>query len=389
MTDIQKLCEEHKEDMLAFLRQIIATPSETGKEEAVVEVIKSKMNELGFDEIMVSSHGDLIGVIGEGETHILFDSHIDTVVVNDADEWQFPPYGAHMDDTYIHGRGTVDMKSSVVSTVYGAYFAKVLGYTKDKTVYVCCSAMEEDFDAYTLRELIKEFNLKLDYAIICEPSNMQIALGHRGRAMFEIVTNGISAHGSAPENGKNAIYEMREIIGRVEKLNEELYKIEGEHGSVALTKIESETVSLNAIPTACKIYLDRRLALGENLEIVSKEMDKLVEGLDAQWNVYIAKGMCYTSKEINMFTFLEAWETEKAHPIVQAMEKAYKEQLGKDPNFFKWNFSTNGFATAEQGITTIGLGPGDMNLAHMRDEKCKIQEVFDCCATYTGLLEHM
>ena len=65
----------------------------------------------------------------------------------------------------------------------------------------------------------REANLKPDYAIICEPSANTIATGHKGKAQVIIQTQGISAHGSAPEKGVNAIYEMAEIIQRVEQTN--------------------------------------------------------------------------------------------------------------------------------------------------------------------------
>lgn len=389
MTDIQKLCNEYKEEIIEFLKKIISIKSLTGDEKAIAEIVKAKMQELGYDEILESELGDVIGVIGNGPKKIIFDSHMDVVEVNDESDWKYPPFAAHTDEEYIHGRGTVDMKSAIASSVYAGYFAKKLGYTEGKTVYVSASVMEEDFDGYALGKLIDEFKLDLDYAVICEPSEEKIALGHRGRAMFEIHTHGISCHGSAPENGKNAVYEMRKVIERVEALNERLYQINGEHGSVVLSKIECETVSLNAVPAGCTIYLDRRLAMGETYEIIEKEMDELIEGLDADWNVYIAKGKSYTDKQVDMYTFMKAWETQKDAPLPTALASAYREQTDREPEFFKWNFSTNGFATTDRNIATIGLGPGEMKYAHMRDEKCKIREIMDCCMVYTGCIENI
>ena len=60
--------------------------------------------------------------------------------------------------------------------------------------------------------------------VICEPSNNIITFGHKGKAQISIKTHGVSAHGSAPEKGVNAIYEMAEIIQRVDKTNLELMK---------------------------------------------------------------------------------------------------------------------------------------------------------------------
>lgn len=389
MTEIKKLCAEYKNEILEFLQSIIAVKTLTGDEKIVADIVKKKMVELGYDDILTSKLGDIIGVIGDGPTKILFDAHMDVVDVHDASEWQHPPFEGHIDDTYIHGRGSVDMKGAIASMVYAGYFAKKLNMHKDKTIYISTSVMEEDFDAYAVENYIDEFKLALDYAVICEPSDGRIALGHRGRAMFEIHTHGVSAHGSAPENGKNAVYEMKKVIQRVEDLNDRLYKISGEHGSVVLSRIESTTVSLNAVPTECTIYLDRRLALGETFEIIEKEMNLLVDGLDADWNVYIAKGKSYTGEDVNMYTFMNAWEVKVTDPLPIALSKSFKEQTGRDPEFFKWSFSSNAFATTKNNIPTIGLGPGDIILLHMRDEKCKITDITDCCAVYTGLIDNI
>ena len=85
--------------------------------------------------------------------------------------------------------------------MYAGYLAKTLGLYAGKTIYVSASVMEEDFDGFALGNLIDELELELDYVVICEPSENRIAIGHRGRALFEVHTKGVACHGSAPENG--------------------------------------------------------------------------------------------------------------------------------------------------------------------------------------------
>ena len=60
--------------------------------------------------------------------------------------------------------------------------------------------------------------------VICEPSGNKITIGHKGKAQISLKTKDVSVHGSAPEKGVNAIYEMAEIIQRVDKCNRELMK---------------------------------------------------------------------------------------------------------------------------------------------------------------------
>src|SRR5213076_330679 len=96
--------------------------------------------------------------------------------------------------------------------------------------------------------LLKELQFKPTYVVICEPSDNKISVGHKGKAQIVIKTHGISAHGSAPEKGMNAIYEMAEIIQRVAKTNMELSKKDGVKGTLVLSRISSIAASLNAVP---------------------------------------------------------------------------------------------------------------------------------------------
>ncbi len=389
MTNIRAALETIENDMIRFLQDLIQIESLTGAEQTVAERVKKEMEVLGYDQIFETSLGDVVGVIGDGPIKILFDSHMDTVPVTDEEDWRYPPFEGVVAEGRIHGRGTVDMKSAIASTVYAGYLAKILGLHIGKTVYVSASVMEEDFDGYALGNLIDELELKLDYVVICEPSENRIAIGHRGRALFEVHTKGVACHGSAPENGQNAVYEMNEIISRVQALNKKLYEKAGEHGSVALTRIESSSVSLNAVPDECIIYLDRRLAVDETYAVIKEEMDALVDGLNAEWKVYIAKGESGSGIEVSMNSFMEAWNTSKDASLSVAMAKAYLEQTGQSPEFFKWNFSTNGFASTARNIPTIGFGPGEIKYCHMRDENCKISDIIEACQVYAGCIANM
>ncbi len=137
---------------------------------------------------------------------ILFDSHVDTVEVKDEDKWNMPPFSAEIVAGRLHGRGSVDMKSGAAASIYAAAIARKMGFASGKTVYVSCTVFEEDCDGENLKHLFKELHLKPDYVVICEPSNNKITLGHKGKAQISIKTHGVSAHGSAPEKGINAIY---------------------------------------------------------------------------------------------------------------------------------------------------------------------------------------
>ncbi len=386
---IKGLLEEIRPDLIEFAQEIIRIKSYTEKEEKLAMFVKKKMIELGYDEVLVDKLGNVIGVIGNGPTKVLFDSHIDTVEVNDAPEWSIGAFSGEIVDDKLYGRGAVDMKSAVAATVYAGYAIKKLGLDKGKTIYISTSVMEEDYDGEPLYYLCTKNDIKPDFAIICEPSSLDLALGHKGRALIKVNIEGVSAHGSAPEKGVNAVYKMNTIIKRVEELGKKFTAMEGEKGSLALTKIESEAVSINAIPPKCSIYLDRRLIIGEDREFIAKEMEELLAGTNATWEVYDEVGKSWTGQDLVLHSFLPAWEIDKDHRLTKACLSSFKDLNGKEPKMFKWDFCTNGVATAKLGIPTIGIGPGDAKLAHTRDENCPVFEIIGAFEFYTNLMNHL
>jgi acetylornithine deacetylase/succinyl-diaminopimelate desuccinylase-like protein len=82
------------------------------------------MKSLGYEEVIVDSMGNVLGRIGRGEKSILFDSHVDTVEVNDEKEWEVPPFSGEIVDGRLYGRGSVDMKYSVAASIYAGVIAK-------------------------------------------------------------------------------------------------------------------------------------------------------------------------------------------------------------------------------------------------------------------------
>jgi putative selenium metabolism hydrolase len=384
------LTSEQQEGLIQFTQDLIRIKSLSGQEEEVIRFIEQKMKSLGYEEVAIDSMGNLLGRIGNGEKSILFDSHVDTVEVNDEDEWDVPPFSGEIRGGRLYGRGSVDMKSSVAASIYAGAIAKEQGFTMDKTVYVSCTVFEEDCDGENLKHLFQERNLKPGYVVICEPSNNQISLGHKGKAQVSIKTHGISAHGSAPEKGQNAIYEMAEIIQRVEKWNLELAQKEGIRGTLVMSRISSVAASLNAVPSECEVYLDRRIAPHETKDDIREEMDRIIEGKKATWEVGTLQRKSWTGMDIQYKPFHEAWQIDLDHELAKACIAAYEESFRHPPaGYIFWDFSTNAVTPVSLGIPTIGFGPGEYKLAHTRNENCAVEQVLDACRFYTNLIHNM
>ena len=382
--------EQYENELIEFAQEAVRTRSYSDEEGNMASLIKEKMEKLGYDEVKLDSVGNVVGKIGSGKKTVHFDSHMDTVRVNDADEWKVPPFSGDIVDGSIWGRGSVDMKSALCASVYAAAYARDMGYLNDKTVYVTGTVCEEYCDGENLKHLYKELNLKPAYCIICEPCDNIITLGHKGKAQIRIITNGISAHGSAPEKGKNAVYEMAEIIQRVEKLNERLSSMGENHGTIVLSDIKCESASLNAVPSECQIYLDRRLVLGETLDMVRKEMDELVKEKDARWEVGTLRQTSWNGGELVYEPMHDPWKIEKDAPLTKALNEAYKKVYGKYPDKYDfWDFGTNAITPVAMGVPTIGFGPREYKLAHMRDEHCSVEKIKDAMYVYAELINKL
>jgi putative selenium metabolism hydrolase len=374
-------------ELVQFAQELIRIKSYSGQEEQAIRFVEQRMKALGYDEVIIDSMGNLLGRLGSGGRSILFDSHVDTVEVNDEQEWEFPPFSGEIVDGYLHGRGSVDMKSSVAASVYAGAAAGRLGLASDKTIYVSCTVFEEDCDGENLKHLFRELELKPGYVVICEPSNNRIATGHKGKAQVSIKTHGVSAHGSAPEKGVNAIYEMAEIIRRVEQANLELMKKDRLRGTLVMSRIASVSASLNAVPSECEVYLDRRTVPGETEDDIRSEMDRLIAGKRATWKVGTLHRKSWTGLDIHYEPFHPAWKIDIDHELTQACIAAYQETFGVEPgNFDFWDFSTNAVTPVSLGIPTIGFGPGAYKLAHMRNERCEVTQILDACRFYTQLI---
>ncbi len=385
-SNLVRLAENLAPDIIRFAQELIRTPSLTEQEGDLAKLVQGKMRDLNYDEVSVDELGNVIGILGDGPTRILFDAHMDTVGVKHPGEWRYDPFGGEIVGGKLYGRGAVDMKGALAALVFAGYIIKQLELQKGKTIVISASVMEEDYDGEAVYALCRKLASPPDYAVICEPSGLDLALGHKGRTLIKVTSKGVSAHGSAPEKGVNAVYEMGPILQRIETLNDGMMRQKGETGSVALTKICSSAESLNAIPAQCEVYIDRRLVHGEDRAIITAEMEALLEGMDAHWEVYDQRGISYTGVPVVLHSFLPAWEISPGHTLTRTCIKSFKAMFNRQPGLMKWDFCTNGVATAGRlNIPTIGFGPGDSKKAHIVDEHCEVSQILAAVKFYALL----
>ncbi len=368
------------------LSKLVQIKSLSREEKEVQLELKRQMEEAGFDEVFIDGLGNVIGRIGNGKKILAIDGHMDTVDFGNMQDWDFHPLSGEIKDGYVHGRGSVDQEGGPASFVTSGRILKELGFDKDVTIYFVGSVMEEDCDGLPWKYIVEEDKIKPDFAISTEPTNLNIYRGHRGRMEIEVSFYGLSAHGSAPERGKNAIYMASRAALEIEKLNERLaYDDFLGKGSVTISEMVTGAPSLCAVADFAKIHLDRRLTWGETKESAVAEIEEIVKGMNAKVEVLQYHEKAYTGLEYGMEKYYPTWKMEEDHPIVQTGVSAYEHLFRKKPVVDKWTFSTNGVViNGVYGIPTIGFGPGNEVMAHAPNEKVPVDHLVKASAFYAA-----
>jgi putative selenium metabolism hydrolase len=273
-----------------------------------------------------------------------------------------------------------------------AYGAKILadrGVPDGISLYLTASVMEEDCDGYCMRHLIENEGIRPDVAVLGEPTDLGVYRGQRGRMEATITTRGVSAHGAHADRGINALYKMAPIISDVEKLNSQLAEDDflGK-GSIIVSSIECTTPSLNAVPDSARIYIDRRLTVGETVESSMAELEALPHLGDAEVELLRYDAVSWRGTRAEQNKYYPTWVLEEDHPLVQGVATAAESVLGERPRISRWNFSTNGVATmGVYGIPTVGFAPGLEELAHTTEERVAVEDLLKATAVYSLIPE--
>jgi putative selenium metabolism hydrolase len=387
MSEYLHTANTYRDSVTEFLRDLIALPSPSCEEKAVAERVVAEMESLGYEEAFIDPMGNAVGRVGEGPTKIVLDAHMDTVGVGNPMAWPHDPFEGKILDGVVFGRGASDNKGALAAQVYAGKLMSERGLDgANVSMYVVGTVMEEDCDGLALGYVLTETITGVDAVVLGECTNLDVYRGHRGRMEMKVVTTGLSSHASAPERGDNAVTHMAPIILAVDDLNEKLADdaFLGK-GTVATTKIECDTASLNAIPDSCAIYLDRRLTAGETRASAVGEIEALLpRGATIEVLKYAEPS--HTGMVLETDKYYPTWVLEEDHSLMKAGIAAGEAALGRTPSSGRWTFSTNGVSSAGMlGIPTIGFGPSQEKWAHSVLDQCPVDDLVASIAYYAAL----
>jgi putative selenium metabolism hydrolase len=388
--ELHRRIASHRASIIQFMREMCAIPSMDGRIGPVGERVADEMRRLGFDEVRFDVMGNILGRIGSGDRVIVYDSHIDTVGIGDPSQWQWDPFAGKVEDGVLYARGACDEKNSTPGMVYGLAIARDLGLLDGWTAWYFGN-MEEACDGIAPRSFVEhDPKVRPDFAVVGEPTNMQVYRGHKGRVEMKVTAKGRSAHAASNWLGDNAIYKLLPVIEGIRDLDPHL----GAHdflgkGTITVSDMRVSTPSINAVPDEATIFIDRRITFGDSLESALAEVQAIIERLqiaDCRLQILTYDEPSYTGFVLPVEKYFPAWALDESHPLVQAALDATEAVFGQCAVTGKWDFSTNAtYWAGVASIPSIGFGPGDERYAHTVMEQVPLDDVVRATAFYAAL----
>jgi acetylornithine deacetylase len=262
-----------------------------------------------------------------GGRSLLLNAHLDTVGV----AGMAAPYDPRVENGRLYGRGAYDMKGALAAILLATVAVEGLG----GDVIVTAVADEELASIGT--EAVLE-RVRADAAIVPEPTDLQLAVAHRGFVGFELETHGVAAHGSRPDLGVDAIVKMGHVLVALEQLDERLqsgrrHPFVGT-GSVHASLIEGGQ-ELSSFPARCLLTAERRTIPGETATDVERELRELAG-----------------EATVRLIASRDPYEAPLEHPFVELVARVTgaRELVGAP-------FWTDAALIAGAGIPTVLYGP--------------------------------
>ncbi len=400
---------DREAELVEFLREFVAIDAENPPGRRYpdsVDFLADAMDGFGYDVERVPVPGDVVaehyperaehdrenvlGRKGEGKSgvdggdsdgrsggpHVHFTGHFD--VVPAGEDWSHDPYDPVVEEGRLYGRGSSDMKSGIVASLFAAEALDAVGAIEG-TVTQSMTCDEETGGFTGLGYLVEEGYVSrenTDYCVYTECfDSSRICLGHRGVLKFRVVTHGAQAHGCMAHDGENAVMAMNDFLTRVGEYREELHgrttdlpvtPEESKRADISATMIDAG-YSENVVPDRCTATFYRVLVPEEDVADARREVRDLM-----------AETREETGADVEYEEIMFAEPT--AVPEDCRVAQTYLEHIGsfyEDPGVVLSPGSDDQrFVVNDAGIEEcIVYGPGLLDQAHVADEYVPVEEV--------------
>jgi len=350
--------------------ELIAIPSVVGDEEAVALYIKDKLESYGMrTELQYVADGrpNVYGVMDWGKPgkRLNYNAHTDTVPAGD--DWGTNPFKAVIKDGKLYGRGACDMKTGIACSLNmikaiadsGVELKGELsfsGVVDQEATDIGAWAMMKDPKWRSLDGVVLTYSY-------CGDETKPIPLGLTGKLLYNINVHGKAAHGFRPHLGINAVEDAAKIITNLDQL-EQLKHPDFGKGTLCTLKTEGGYKKYSVVvPEKARFEVNRLLVPGESIQYALDDMERLVKSLELKSKVDVGvKPPKY-----------EPYTCSKDEPLMQTLDKAYRQVMGREPLYeYAYGITNANIFQGEQGIPCIHIGP-ERGGAHQPNEHVKLE----------------
>ena len=364
-------------DPVELTRTLVAfdTINPPGNERPCAELLGSLLETAGFSisyHEFADTRTSLVARIGgSSDTKPLcYTGHLDVVPLGGA-PWTVDPFAGEIADGKLYGRGTTDMKSGVAAFVTAAL--KVANeMTEGPGLVLVITAGEETGceGAYHLAELDGALG-EAGAIIVGEPSSNQPRIGHKGALWLKATTTGVTAHGSRPEDGDNAVYKAARAISQLEDFDFNVAR----HDVLGKPTLNVGTVhggmNINSVPDLTEIGIDIRTIPEQNHTSLHTQLSG------------------YLGDEVSLepVVDVDGVLTNSADEWVQEVNEIITGIQGTIPEYETGTGFTDAsvLTPAYGGAPTLILGPGEPIMAHKTDEYCVVQKIEEAESAYVEI----
>ncbi|MGH7490946.1 MAG: M20 family metallopeptidase [bacterium] len=376
-----------------LVRQLVQAPSHPGlprQEEQVVKVLAQYFEQQGVEFTTVevrSGRPNLIATVRARATgpRLLLCGHTDTVPPNAITTAN--PFSAEIREGRMYGRGTVDMKGALAAMA--ATLAALQRFDLlARGEVILAAVVDEEMESLGAEALIRS-GMRAEGAIVGEPTNNRIAIGHKGLEWLEIEFLGRATHGGTPDKGCNAISAAARFMRMVEEELVPQFQTR-RHEIIGVPTINMGTIHGGDQPSTvaahCTLQLDRRRVPAENIALVFSELEEFLARVRSAM-----PGLSTRLRRVpgGMATMVHGpLEIAQDHPLVLSAQNAYREVFGAEQPLTAFPAWTDAALLArEAGIPCLVCGPGDLSLAHSAEESVTLQEIDQAVLLYVTITD--
>jgi succinyl-diaminopimelate desuccinylase len=329
----------------------------------------------------------------------MFEAHTDVVTPGDRSRWRHDPFGAHIENGRMFGRGTNDTKGNLAAMLIAMAALKDAGVPLSGSIVggVLC---DEEGMMTGVRHFIAQGHADpATAAVICEPQDGLICIAQKGAVRARFIVTGRMSHGAMPLSGINTAPAVARIIDGLADLE---YDAVGTLGCDPLLGWPSFTPTvvqapaqgppqLNVMPGEAEIQVDVRTIPGQNHDDVRKQLSALAretaEAIDILYRRYDRRLGIERSGQLNVgvefLTDRPCTRTDENDPVVKSACWASRRINGREPGLAGVPGATDGtFLWALKGIPIVTMGAGDRHVPHQVDEWVDLEQLVDTARIY-------